>query len=879
MRRVLSLPVALVWLLLSAGLGVACAQVPERPTPPAFRLPDGARPTAYALSLTVVPGAPVVSGEIAIDVALERPHALVWLNADAVTVKRAGVDDAATRVEVIAGHEQFVGLAFDPPLAAGTHRLTLAFEAEQATNATRGVFTLKDGDASYTMTQFEALSARRAFPCFDEPGFKTPWQLTLRVPREAVAVSNTTVESESVGADGTKTVRFARTVPLPTYLVAFAVGPWEVVDLGRLGSRGTPTRVIVPKGRTADAAFVASAYPELFVALERWFGIAYPFDKLDHIAIPLTVGFAMENAGLITYGLPILLAKPGEASPRFRRNAANVGAHEIAHQWFGNLVTTAWWDDIWLNEAFATWIAEKVVDRWRPGWDRGAGRIDARAEAMNADALPSARRIREPVATRGDVANAFDHITYEKGATVIGMFEAWIGEEAFRRGVHDYLDARREGSATSVDFLAALSTASMRPVAPAFESFLGQGGIPLVETRLQCGKGGARLDLRQRRLTLVGAAPSGPQRWQIPLCAKLGDMRSSKQFCTLLSGETASIPLGDACPAFVLANAGGVGYFVADYRDGALERLERHRNALTAAEFASLLDDLRALVRAGSVNHAQALRWVQHGAAHRDRHVLRAAVDLAQFEADVGVTEDGGPAFERFVRTAFGPRARALGFVPRAGESDDDQLMRRTLLRFAAPYDPALAREARRLALAWTRDRTAIAPGLVDVTLITAARTGDAALFDALLAAARSTTDRDERRYLTMALVSFNEPALAQKGLGVLLDPSFDVRESWTAVWNTMGWQPSRRATNDFVMANFDALAKTVSPYAPSGWPKFAAGLCSARDRAAVQAFWQPRVAKYEGADRELAMALESIDVCIRLRPARGNGLRPRVAE
>ena len=451
------------------------------------------------------------------------------------------------------------------------------------------------------------------------------------------------------------------------------------------------------------------------------------------------------------------------------------------------------------------------------------------------------------MATRGDVANAFDHITYEKGATVIGMFEAWIGEEAFRRGVHDYLDARREGSATSVDFLAALSTASMRPVAPAFESFLGQGGIPLVETRLQCGKGGARLDLRQRRLTLVGAAPSGPQRWQIPLCAKLGGMRSSKQFCTLLSGETASIPLGDACPAFVLANAGGVGYFVADYRDGALERLERHRNALTAAEFASLLDDLRALVRAGSVNHAQALRWVQHGAAHRDRHVLRAAVDLAQFEADVGVTEDGGPAFERFVRTAFGPRARALGFVPRAGEGDDDQLMRRTLLRFAAPYDPALAREARRLALAWTRDRTAIAPGLVDVTLITAARTGDAALFDALLAAARSTTDRDERRYLTMALVSFNEPALAQKGLRVLLDPSFDVRESWTAVWNTMGWQPSRRATNDFVMANFDALAKTVSPYAPSGWPKFAAGLCSARDRAAVQAFWQPRVAKIRG--------------------------------
>jgi alanyl aminopeptidase len=866
--RTPTLPVvALASLAMAFHAPLAAAQPAGAPVPPAFRLPDGARPTAYAATLTVVPGATSVAGDIAIDVELARPHPVLWLNADAVTVERAVVDGDATRARVIAGHDQFVGLAFDPPLATGAHRLELAFAAGQSTNATRGIFTLEENGASYTMTQFEALSARRAFPCFDEPGFKTPWQLTLRVPRDAVAVSNTLVEQETVGDDGFKTVRFARTSPLPTYLVAFAVGPWEIVDLGRLGARGTPTRIIVPKGRAAEAAFAAASYPDLFVALERWFGIPYPFDKLDHIAIPLTVGFAMENAGLIAYGMPILLAKPGEASPRFRRVSANVGAHEIAHQWFGNLVTTAWWDDIWLNEAFATWIAEKTVDRWRPDYDRGAARIEARAEAMDADALASARRIREPVVARGDVANAFDHITYEKGATVIGMFESWIGEEPFRLGVRDYLESRRWGSATSADFLAAQSRSSLRPVAAAFDSFLNQGGIPLVETRLSCGKGGARLDLHQRRLTLVGAAPAAPQRWQIPVCARVGGNGSSKRFCTLLATETASVPLGGACPEFVLANAGGTGYYVPDYRDGALERLERHRRALTPAEFASVLDDLRALVRAGSVSHAQAMRWVRLGAAHRDRHVVRAAVDLARFEGRMGVADDDRPAFEALVRDAFAPRARKLGFVPKADESDDDQLLRRTLLRFAAPYDPALAAAARRLALAWVKDRKAIAPGLVDVTLVTAARTGDAAEFDALAEAARSTADREERRHLMLALLSFGDPGLAQRGLALLLDPAFDVRESWTALGAASEWSPERRAPHDFIVANFDALAKSVSPYAPAHWPAYAQALCSSRDRAAVEAFWRPRLARYEGAERELAMALEAIDVCRRLRP------------
>ena len=856
--------------LLSVCWGTAHAQSPPASAaePPALRIPAGARPTHYALTLTVVPGSPSARGEIAIDVELEKPHTVLWLNADSLKVTRADVEAEQTRVSVLSGHEQFVGLAFDPALPAGKHRVRVAFDAEQSKDSTRGIFTLEDGGAWYTMTQFEPLSARRAFPCFDEPGFKVPWQLTLRVPRGLIAVSNTRVESESSSDDGFTAVRFAETRPLPSYLVAFAVGPWEFVDLGKVGAKPTATRIIVPRGRVADAEFAKSAYPELFTRVESYFGIPYPFDKLDHITIPITVNFAMENAGLITYGAPGLLAKPGAVTPRFRRGSASVGAHEISHMWFGDLVTMRWWDDLWLNEAFATWMADKIVDQWRPDYDRGAARIEARSDAIEADALVSARQIREPIASRGDIFKAFDHITYQKGATVIAMFEGWVGADAFRSGVRSYIKAHEDGSATSADFLGSIAQASNKPLTPAFNTFLNQNGVPQVDVRLRCAARDVQLEMTQHRLDLVGAAKRASQQWQIPVCVRYGKGASSHEACTLMTEASAKLPLEGGCPAFVFANAGGRGYYVPDYRDGLLARLEAHRDALSVAEYESLLLDLKALVRAGSVTAAQALRWARFGAAARDRHVVVAAVDLAEFVGNTVVVDADRSKYSRFVREVFGPRAKALGFAPKANESDDDQLLRRQLLRFVAPEDPALAAEARRLARAWMRDRNAVDPGMVDVVLITAGRTGDASMFDALVAEAKSTQDRLERRYLMMALFSFTDPALAPKGLALLLDPAFDVRESWTALQNGFWWNPTRRAPNDYIMANFDALTKTVGNEEPGHWPAFASGLCTERDRVELDAFWKERVSRYSTASRELAGAVESIDLCARVRAA-----------
>jgi len=297
-----------------------------------------------------------------------------------------------------------------------------------------------------------------------------------------------------------------------------------------------------------------------------------------------------------------------------------------------------------------------------------------------------------------------------------------------------------------------------------------------------------------------------------------------------------------------------------------LARLAADLNALPPPEYASLLYDIRALVRAGSLSGAQALEWVRAGGSSRDRHVVEAAVELATFVRDTLVGDAERAQFAGFVRKVFGGRARALGYAPRKNDTDDDQLLRRTLIRFAAPEDPKLAAEARRLAIAWTSDRKAIDPAMVDSVLLVAAQTGDATTFDALLAEAKATSDSLDRRNLMIALLSFTDPTLARRGLGIMLDTAFDIRESETALRISSFAIPSRRDTHAFIAANFDAMAKRVATDTPGGWPVYAGGLCSESDRDSVEAFWRDRIAKYAGGERTLKQALEQIRLCAGLR-------------
>jgi len=421
------------WIFLVFLPVVWCADVPG------LRLDDNVRPVRYTADLKLITDSPEFTGSIDIEVEVRKPTQVIWLNAKDLTIRTASVTGkwrqgaAPARVEQRSG--DLLAIQSSAWIPAGHAKVHIEYSGKISPKNSEGIFQGRDGANLYLFTQFESIDARRAFPCFDQPDFKTPWQVTLHVKGGEKAFSNTPQVSETPEADGMKRVVFAETKPLPSYLVAFAVGPFEVVDAGYAGRNHVPVRIITPKGLAYQAKYAAEVTATIVDRLENYFGIPYPFEKVDNMAIPLTYGFgAMENAGLVTYEQTILLADPASDTERRQRSYASTAAHELAHQWFGDLVTLAWWDDTWLNEAFATWTSSKILAEWKPEWQTRVEDLGGKFGAMAQDSLVSTRRIHQPIESVDDIENAFDDITYQKGSAVIRMFESWVGEKQFQNG-------------------------------------------------------------------------------------------------------------------------------------------------------------------------------------------------------------------------------------------------------------------------------------------------------------------------------------------------------------------------------------------------------------------------------------------------------------
>jgi alanyl aminopeptidase len=869
MRLRLALPSRGTLLILSLAFGAAAASAAaEVPQPPKLRLPAGVSPVSYAAELWIDPAKEKFEGKIEIEIALKEETGTVWLNAKELEVRTASARPAAGG-EAIPGAASaaggdYLGLTFRRNLPPGPWILTLEYSGRIESKDTEGMFRQKDGADWYAFSHFEAIYARRVFPCFDEPSFKTPWQLTIHAPKGAIAVSNTPVAAERSDGEGARAFVFAPTKPLPSYLVAFGVGPFDVVPAGTAGRNRTAIRMIVPKGRAADARWAAESTGPILEVLENYFGIPYPYEKLDHLVIPQTVGFgAMENAGLVTYASSLLLAKPSDETIRFRRAYASVCAHETAHQWFGDFVTTAWWNDIWLNEAFATWMASKIVDRWKPEWSWAVQRASSRTGAMDVDSLVTARRIRQPIAGNDDIVSAFDGITYQKGAAVIAMFEGWVGEEGFRKGIQHYLKSHAWGAATADDFVAAIAEATGKPaVVPAFRSFLDQPGVPLVTAELVCGGGAPKLLLSQKRFLPTGSTGSKDETWQVPVCARTGDP-GAPAACTLLTEPTGSLALPGACPARVLANAGD-GYYRVLYKGSLLGKvLADAGKHLTAAERISTMADVAALARSGDVPMATALALVPVFAGDADRPVVESVQKIAAAPRDLLVADEMRPRYRRFVSDAFGARARALGWAGKKGEDEDTQLLRASLVPFVANEgdEPALVAEAGTLARAWLKDRKAVDPLLVGEVLDVAARHGDMELFQAYLAEARKATDRRERSRLLGALGAFRDPSVVPVALKLTLSPEFDARETVGILREEAGNRETRPEAWAFLKANFDQIAARLPRESPARFPSLASGFGDGAKRAEVEAFFKDKAPKYMGGPRYLAQTLEQIQL------------------
>jgi len=845
---------------------LAAGPVSSEPVAPRLRLPETVRPVCQAVDLTLDPLAKLLTGTTEIDVEVRERVPLLWVNARGLDLAEATLDTGSGPVaaQVVPGGDDFVGFSLARPLSPGPVALRVAFAAPISRRELSGVFTMEEDGDRYLFTQFQPIAARQAFPCFDEPSAKIPWRVALRVPRGLVALSNAPL-ADTMEEGGLTVARFRETRPLPSSLLAFAVGPFEIVELGRIGRSATPSRLVVPRGRGRDTAWASLTTPRILGLLEDYFDRGYPYAKLDQVAIP-GVGYAMEHPGLVTYGQDLVVQRPKEETLANRRDWVVYCSHELAHMWFGNLVTMGWWDDTWLNEAFATWMEQRVAAELEPEWAMDLERVSDRAYALESDSLSTARQIRQPIESREDIDEAFDAITYYKGKAVLEMFESWLGEETFRLGVNAYLEEHAWGTATSRDLVEALSRAAGRDLVPTFSSFLDQVGVPLVSARLACDPRPAVLLEQEPYRALGSPAPLGDPHWQVPVCAVAGDGDRRQRACRLLADDRATLRLDEGgCPDWVLPNADMRGFYrVALDREQAARLLGG--NVLSPAERVGVASDLEALVASGRLPAGGALELVPVLA--RDPHPRVNVAALSLLESLESVVPDADlEELGAFVDDVFGTRARALGWDG-GGRDDPDLLLRSPLLRAVGTYggDEELGYEAGQRARRWLRGEDVVAPDLVATLLAVAARHADRSLLDEMVAAALDEPDRQRRGRILTALGDVGEPALARAALALLLDEKVDPREAFGLVVRMSRNRATRPVLWGFLEENWEAVTDRLPRSAVAYLPSLARLACTPAERSGLEGFLRPRVAEVDGASRALDQALERIDQCIARR-------------
>jgi cytosol alanyl aminopeptidase len=860
-------------LLFSIAMCVA-AQSP----PPGLKLPDTVVPVAYDLQLKLDATASMYSGTVTIDVRIAAPTDLVWINATDLKVDDVHAVDVSGNGEVIgadvvAGNMDVIGLRFARPLPAGDMRLTLGFGGTFSTTNVAGLFRQKDRDDWYVLTQHEPQYARRSFPCFDEPRFRATWRIVLTVPEGQRAFSNMPIELERSSAPGWREVAFRKSPPIVSYLVAIAVGPWDVLDGGTAGRNGTPLRYIAPKGRAAEAAYAANVTPAIVERLEAYFGQPFPFPKLDSIAMPNSGFFfgAMENIGLITYDQSILLATAAEDTTNFRQEYVSTAAHEISHQWFGNLVTPAWWDDIWLNESFATWMEKKITDQVKPEWHWHFTRSELRQRAIENDRLASARRVRQPIEVRSDIISAFDAISYQKGAALLAMFEDWLGPDKFRDGVHRYMAKHAWGVATTDDFFAALA-AGDEAVLPAFRAFVDRPGVPALAVDLDCS-GDPTLHLRQSRFAPRGSTIDADVRWTFPACFQFGAAQGTDQ-CTIVRDAKTDLKLAAAtCPEWVIANRRGLGYFLPVLSSRLYAKLPNAASALGPLDWVFLLSDTNILASAAAIPQPEALELAAIAMRQSDPRVYRQASAITG-DVPLELTQGANRArYAKWVGAHFGPRAHELGWQSRVGEDADTQRLRRELVPLVADRgeDVVLARDARERVMRWPEDAHAVPADIRHELLWTAARTAEhdaTTLYVHIVAVAKTIGDARARRDALRALGGFRTLSQQREALRLVLEDSFEPLESLQILAGALDNESARASALTWVDRNFDALVKRVTENNLQRLPFWASAACAANERALFVAVLSERMRNVDGGPRAYAKALERIDLCVAYRAA-----------
>ncbi len=774
-------------------------------------LPKDVVPIEYALHIVPDIAARRFRGIGTYRIEVRQPTARLVLHALEIEIGSASLrSPGGARVRLGAPQrdgEMFV-FTLPKPLPRGLHTLELAWYGKINT-AVQGLYAdpyrTPAGERVILATDMEPGNARRLLPSWDEPSFRARFRLSVDLPPGFSGYSNMPVARRQGLPGGGQRLAFAATPKMPTYLLALVAGEMERVTSE---VEGVEIGIVFTPGRAGRTAYALAASGELLRYFNDYFGTRYPLPKLDHIALPGGFPGGMENWGAIVYNEANFLVDPATTPERVRQIAYGLVAHEIAHQWFGNLVTMAWWDDLWLNEAFAEWMASKASDRFHPQWHVWLGANEGRELAMDLDARASSHPIQQPVATESEADSAFDRITYEKGGAFLRMLEAWLGEEAFRSGIRAYMAKHRYSNTTGADFWAALGAASGKPVGAIAESWITQSGFPLISVEARCEGGERRVTLRQQPFLLGAAAAGAPKRWRVPIELAAGTGAAGTYALLDDAEATRSLP---SCDGALLLDAGGAGFYRVRYSPPLFDALLADWARLPDAARLRLLSDTSALMRADAVPVANWLALVRKlGDEPRLALWLRVVDEIDTLDR-LFVGEAARPALHRFALDLLAPRFARLGWDEKAGETTEDRLLRGVLAGALLRYgDVAAVAEARSRFARFLADPASLQPEIAEAVLRSAGREADAATWERIRQLAEAAQTSQERFRYYRALSQVREPMLAARSLELAISPAVPqiVRQDMVSAVARNGHLP---AAWDFARANVDRLLANVT--------------------------------------------------------------------
>jgi len=812
-------------LVLAAATGATAEPVYSFAGTPG-KLPKTVVPTHYAIELEPSLEGLTFAGTELVDIEVREPTARIVLNAVNLAFVSATIDNGA-QIAAMApdAAAETVTLTFPQPLAAGAHQLRIGFTG-QINKFGRGLFSVDyptdKGTRRMLSSHLEPADARRIFPCWDEPAFKATFALTVTVPRAFLAVSNMPVAKEEPVTPTLKQVTFLPTPRMSSYLLVLTVGELERLSAQ---SEGVTVSVVTTSGKRDQGRFALDSAVSLLRYFNDYFGVKYPLPKLDLIALPGGFNGAMENWGGITFFESRLLFDPTSNAGGVRRGIFSILAHEMAHQWFGNLVTMGWWDNLWLNEGFASWMQVKAAERLYPQWRSWLNSNGQKQFAMNLDARRTSRPIQQPVANETEAMAVFDGITYSKGQAVIRMLENYLGEDVFRAGIRSYMAAHAYGNTTTADLWKALETASGKPVAGIAATFTEQAGLPLIVAEVTCSGEEQRVRLRQDRFTIRAEAPapdsptssvpasSAPKdaRWQVPVA--VGPLRAMRPSETIVLRENGEIAAG-RCGEPVKLNLGDYGYYRVEYDAASRAALTKSFAVMAPADRVNLLADSWALVEAGRAEPQSYLELVEEIGSDDNLAVWEQVIRTFTRLDWLARERAERPALRAYARGKLRTVFERLGWDVNGRGGDDGALLRTRLIRVLGEFgDEQILAEANRRFAGFLQNPAALRPALRDPVAHLVGVTADRKSYDTLLALARKSTSTVERVRYYSALASARDPALARETLELTLTDELPSNLVGSAI-NTVasaGEQPDLAWA--FVRRNFQALANKQGPY------------------------------------------------------------------